>query len=124
MQALAGVGKARLHLFADDDLRRPVGALIEEPEGPLDGIVIGDGDVVHTGRLRPVEHVGRVGVGVARPQDARAGPGGVTGVQVQVATPERRRGMHVEGGVVHDRMIRRPRAARQHPLPENTAVPL
>ena len=62
MEPLAGPGKARLHLLADDDLRGPVRPRLQEPQGPLDRVVVGERDVVHAGPLRPLEHVDRLRV--------------------------------------------------------------
>jgi hypothetical protein len=103
VQALAGVGQARLHLLADDDLRRPLRPPFEEPQRSLDRIVVGDRDVVHAGLLRRVEGVDRVGIRVVRPQDARMTPGGIPGMEVEVATPEWRCPARVGCGVAHGR---------------------
>src|SRR6185503_14728237 len=86
---LPGIGEAGLDLFAYDDLRRQLGPRVEERLAAVDRLVVGDRHEVHPGALGALVDLDRIGVRVPGPQQASGPPGGVSGVDVEVASSER-----------------------------------
>jgi hypothetical protein len=68
MGPLSGFREAGLDLLADDDSRLEVGAAGQEVEGAVDGVVVGDGDIVAADLSAALVETQGVVVGVARTQ--------------------------------------------------------
>jgi hypothetical protein len=85
MDALAGLGEIRFHLFTDEEILQ-VGVLVQQVERTVDRVVIGQGDVRHPPFFRDaIDVLGRV-VAVSGIRATKVLEDRKTAVTVQVCT--------------------------------------
>jgi hypothetical protein len=89
---LPGLREEGLDLLADDHGRLEIGAPRQEREGSVDGVVVGDGDIVAADLPAALVDAQGVVVGVARAQELQMTEVREGGVDVEVNLPKRRSG--------------------------------